>query len=279
MVSQYIHNTTEASKRRLEKLQQNANQLFSLGSLRKQLWEAYQQAVAQTPAAEYGNFDKLSTPDVRFAWELISSYKTTIKDIRDTLDNAFEGQNPLHELKNDRDGLILEFASIGFSNNWEHVMTRPDAWRTFARRIPFDTHNNQQLKEFFTILDQISIITDILCGHAKEYGLEVDDSLLEQLDNTTDSDATNNKVYTLLDELVRDAISQKRKAKYLLLPIRAAKDAGMLPMVDLEWVNKRYNLNLNKTNWSTWVNNENANYDGRELNALVTRFQELQPPK
>ena len=280
MVSQHIHYTTEVSKRRLEKMQQNANQLFSLGGLRKQLWEAYQHTVAQTPAAEYGNYNLLSNREIRFAWELISSYRTTLKDIRDTLDNAFEGQNPLQELQNDREGLILDFASIGFSNNWEHVMTKPDAWRTFARRIPFDTHDNRHIEKFFTLLDQISIITDILCGHAKEYGLEVDDSLLKQLDDTTDSIATDDAVLKLLDSLVGKAIKEKKTPKYILLPIRAAKDAEVLPTyVDRNWVNAQYNLSLSPMNWSTWVNDEKANYDLRELNHDITLFENLKTKK
>lgn len=93
-------------------------------------------------------------------------------------------------------------------------------------------------------------------------------------ENSSDDDVLN-----LLDELVKDAINNRNTPKYILLPVRAAKDAGVLPCVDLKWVNERYKLKLNPMNWSTWVNKEDVGYDGRELLPLVSRFQALKTPK
>ena len=93
-------------------------------------------------------------------------------------------------------------------------------------------------------------------------------------ENSSDDDVLN-----LLDELVKDAIKNRNTPKYILLPVRAAKDAEVLPCVDLKWVNERYNLKLNPMNWSTWVNQEDVGYDGRELLPLVSRFQALKTPK
>jgi len=78
-----------------------------------------------------------------------------------------------------------------------------------------------------------------------------------------------------LDKLVRHAIANDKSPKYILLPIRAAKEAEVLPMADIEWVNNRYDLKLNPMNWSTWINKEDANYDSRELNSLIERFRKL----
>ena len=83
-------------------------------------------------------------------------------------------------------------------------------------------------------------------------------------------------VLQLLDELVKDAITQHPKSpKHILLPVRAAKEAEVLPMADLAWVNERYKLELSKQNWSDWVNKKDAHYDDRELNGLILRFQAL----
>ena len=84
-----------------------------------------------------------------------------------------------------------------------------------------------------------------------------------------------NSVLQLLDELVNDAISNGKSAKHILMPVRAAQEADVLPIADLAWVNTRYDLELNPTNWSDWVNKKDANYDDRELNPLITRFQAL----
>lgn len=91
--------------------------------------------------------------------------------------------------------------------------------------------------------------------------------------------ATVDPVLQLLDELVKDAISKGKSAKHILLPVRAAKEAEVLPMADLAWMNERYKLELSKQNWSDWVNKKDANYDPRELNALETRFRKLKSPE
>lgn len=90
--------------------------------------------------------------------------------------------------------------------------------------------------------------------------------------------ATSDPVLEELDKLVRDAIANNKSPKYILLPIRAAKEAEVLPMADLAWVNSRYDLKLNSQNWSDWINKKDAKYDNRELNSLITRFQKLKSP-
>ena len=91
--------------------------------------------------------------------------------------------------------------------------------------------------------------------------------------------ATVDPVLQLLDELVKSAISKGKKAKHILMPVRAAKEAEVLPMADLAWMNERYKLELSPTNWSDWVNKQDANYDDRELNGLILRFQKLKTPE
>lgn len=88
--------------------------------------------------------------------------------------------------------------------------------------------------------------------------------------------ASNAPVLELLDELVKSAIQQHPKSpKHILLPVRAAKEAEALPMVDLKWVNDRYELQLNPTNWSDWVTKADTNYDNKELSPLIEDFQKL----
>ncbi len=102
-------------------------------------------------------------------------------------------------------------------------------------------------------------------------------SIIGNAQNRTD--ATVDPVLQLLDELVKGAISKGNSPKLILLPVRAAKEAEVLPMANLAWVNERYKLELSKQNWSDWVNKKDANYDDRELNPLITRFQALKTPE
>ena len=87
------------------------------------------------------------------------------------------------------------------------------------------------------------------------------------------------KVVKLLDTLVESYIKNHKGPKFILMPVRAAKDAGALPMVDLHWVNDHYkhilDKPLNKTNWSDWINMEEVNYEGRALRAMTKSFELL----
>ena len=87
----------------------------------------------------------------------------------------------------------------------------------------------------------------------------VDQANIAEENKATDASGTEG-VMELLDKLVQEAIASRPTPKYILLPIRAAKDAGVLPTADLDWVNKRYGLSLSPTNWSSWVNKEDCGY-------------------
>ncbi len=90
---------------------------------------------------------------------------------------------------------------------------------------------------------------------------------------TTDEGLGTRAVEMLLDEMMGEVMGRDGfTPKQVLLPVRAVKEAEALPFVDLNWVNARYGLSLSKQNWSAWVKKGNANYDERELNALVARF-------
>ena len=101
------------------------------------------------------------------------------------------------------------------------------------------------------------------------YGQQTTDEGLQ----TTDEGLGTKAVEMLLDELMGEVMGRASfTPKQVLLPVRAAKEAETLPFVDLNWVNARYGLSLSKQNWSAWVYKRDANYDERELNALVARF-------
>ncbi|MBO4673248.1 MAG: hypothetical protein J5616_02745 [Bacteroidaceae bacterium] len=124
-----------------------------------------------------------------------------------------------------------------------------------------DLSFDRNIRVFYRHMAEINILKSKITG---------------EIITTTNGFAINDSVLNLLDELVKTAIKAHPKSrKHILMPVRAGKEAEMLPMVDLSWVNTRYNLHLTPMNWSTWVNKQNANYDARELNPLISRFQAL----
>ena len=91
--------------------------------------------------------------------------------------------------------------------------------------------------------------------------------------------SAEDRVLQELDKRVIEAIEEEKGPKFILMPVRAAKDAGALPMVDLRWVNNRYkgilDKPLNKTNWSNWVNKKGVNYHEGDYSAMVETFERL----
>lgn len=81
----------------------------------------------------------------------------------------------------------------------------------------------------------------------------------------------------LLERLVKAAIQEGKKPKYILMPVRAAREAGVsIPINDVKSMNKHFGTSLTKQNWSQWVNGTaRCGYDSKEMNPLITQFRKL----
>lgn len=194
---------TSAMQNRIEMMLENADQLFSLGWLRKRLWKEFQEAVKNMPATEYGDYRKLLQGSMagRFMMKYLSTYKYSFNSIKRAVDNAYNGIDVLKELEKEREDLIQEFACMQQSRTWEQVNKKDDSWLKFARRMPLDNDNlEHENNRFFQLLDRISIITDILRGDDEEYGLTID------YDGYTPTNYKKKKELT--DELLFEAIEK-----------------------------------------------------------------------
>lgn len=173
---------SQAMQRRMDMMLQNANTLFSLGWLRKRLWNELGSRISEVPATEFYNYSRVlqGSYESRFMWEFLSACQKSLSDIKRIIDNAYDGNDPIDELMEDREELIREFARMPLSKTWECVKDDDQSWRNFARRMPLNGPGKRQgVARFFETLDRISIITDIACRRADEYGLDVDYSSME----------------------------------------------------------------------------------------------------
>ena len=175
---------SQPMQRRMEKMQRDADRLFSIGWLRKRLWRELTSIVQTTTATEYADYRSVlrGTYEMRFAWEFLSVCQKSLSQVKRVLENAYDDTDPLQELMIEREKLIFEFASLSqLSSSWECVKDDDDSWRKFARRMPLgDQMKQADITAFFELLDRIALMTDILCGRAAKYGLEVDYSNLEK---------------------------------------------------------------------------------------------------
>ena len=178
------NNFSQPMQQRMEKMQRDADRLFSIGWLRKRLWRELTSIVQTTTATEYADYRSVlrGTYEMRFAWEFLSVCQKSLSQVKRVLENAYDDTDPLQELMIEREKLIFEFASLSqLSSSWECVKDDDDSWRKFARRMPLgDQMKQADITAFFELLDRIALMTDILCGRAAKYGLEVDYSNLEK---------------------------------------------------------------------------------------------------
>ena len=81
----------------------------------------------------------------------------------------------------------------------------------------------------------------------------------------------------LLCQLVKEAVEAGKLAKYILMPQRAAMEAGvMLPPIDADWYNSRFGTTIRKQDISRWIKGTgNAEYDPHDITPIVERFRTL----
>lgn len=202
---------SETIRHRLEFMRQNADKLFSLGWLRKRLWKELCIRLPELEATEYGDYAQQlhGNPEIRFILEFLSVYKKSLPEIRTIIGNPYDTKAPIIDLLEKREVFIEEFAHIPFSDGWECVKNDNQSWRSFARRLY--TKAQEDMTHFFEVLDMISIITDIVCERASEYGLNVDYSPLKDYDLEQRKKALTDEVLARAIEAVRAHINSKSK--------------------------------------------------------------------
>lgn len=188
-------------RERINRLIREADHLFSLGNIRKRC----QQDVidffdGKQPSSFVGWSVQLSeNRELQFALNLSLSYKSTIADIEQWVKGCVD-EYLLEEIQEERARWIEELARIKFASRWYQMKDDDVAWRVFSKNIPFNQSDKKtEINEFFELLDRISILTDILLGHAEEYGLEMDYSNLQHIEGEGSKDSPDlvNKLKTI----------------------------------------------------------------------------------
>ena len=169
-------------RERINRLIREADRLFSIGYIRERCQQVlipFLEGKQPSPYAEWGAQLSVNR-EFRFALSLTLSYKSTMDEIVQWAKGCI-GEYLLVEIREERARWIEEFARIKFASRWYQMKDDEVAWRVFSRNIPYgEEGREEEIRLFFATLDRICILTDILHGHASEYGLEVDYSKLQQ---------------------------------------------------------------------------------------------------
>ena len=170
-------------RERINRLIREADHLFSIGNIRRRCQQdllAFFEGKQPLPFVDWG-VQLSENRELRFALSLLLSYKSTMNDIAQWVKGCID-EYLFVEIQEERARWIEELARIKFASRWYQMKDDDVAWRVFSKNIPYgEAGKEEEIKQFFETLDRICILTDILQGKASEYGLEVDYSQTELL--------------------------------------------------------------------------------------------------
>ena len=161
---------------RVDRLLNNADRLFALGNIREHCQTAikmFHEDMQPSPFTPWGAMLR-DNREYRFALSLTLTYTST-KDEIIQLVRGCQEEFLLQEVEEERERQIEDFARMKIASRWYQMKDDDLAWRVFAQNIPYGEKDREEdIRQFFEVLDRICILTDILMGHAAEYGLNVE---------------------------------------------------------------------------------------------------------
>ena len=191
---------------RVDRLLNNADHLFALGNIREQCQQeliAFYTAQQPSPYAKWGQ-QLFNDVVLCFAQTLTLTYLSAKNEIVKWAKGCTE-EFLLQEVKEEREEHIKVFARMKIAHRWYQMKDDDSWWCKFANNIPFnDADREGEIKSFFDILNKICIFTDILLGHAEEYGIDVDYSkyVTPQEDETVVKYTPTSNRQAILDQLL-----------------------------------------------------------------------------
>ncbi len=176
MTSNLYNHYTEARQQRMERLQTDADSLFSIRRVRE---------FCQGVIASCNNQASLDTSlseniEYCFALNLITTFDPAKQKII-VWSRGCQRDYLLQEAFEEREISIERFSQMKIASRWYQMKDDDQAWRIFAHNIPFgEADRSKEITVFFDTLNRICILTDILTGHAAEYGFDADYSKVQQ---------------------------------------------------------------------------------------------------
>lgn len=252
-------------------------QIFDLESLRKMLYERKEEAREagwEKMRKVYINTSSTERAELLFAEKLLATYGSSLPHIRYLL-NSVPPELHHQEITEQRQRLIDCMGGTMIGKHWIKCMKKPDGW-TYIARFLWDEKSqfsSDDIDSFFTSLDEISILTDLLRCRAHFYDI---DFLPDP------SKASPNEIYSLCIESrkaevlvakLKDLTIGKTTPKALVMPTRAAMDLGELSRPSYEQFLAAFNLDtsdVSKASYNNYTNTMAYYYDGEDYKRVKT---------
>ena len=163
-----------------ERLQADADRLFSIGWLIKRLMNELRsmmlpnESVTKHPMFFYSLRDDAQR---WFVWNMLHAHEKAMSKVREMLLVLSTKDNMAQEVMDERKRAILAFTKMIPSKRWDMLQDDDQSWRKYAeiifRAIGSDPKTSSL---FFDTASYIGMLTEVLCGRAGEYFLNPSDA-------------------------------------------------------------------------------------------------------
>ena len=281
METAYTNNCAPYTSARLDFVRTGElNNLFDLASLRRQLfekkaaseregWEAMRPLLLEASSQQRA--------ELLFSHRLLASYGSSLPQIRFMLDSMPKEfwQEAASER---RQQLANRLAGTEAGKHWMRCSRRADGWTYTARFLwgEMSRVTSEEIERFFGMLDEISILTDLLNGHGKDYGIDFPtDGNLNSV--RLMQEWISNKVSNpqALVRAIKEQMAGKEKPKTIVAPIRAAIDAGVMTRPTYEAAAEAFGFGekVSKSSFNDYTNPCNKPYEDAAFEDLKAYFK------
>lgn len=171
--------TTRSSIVSRERLVAEADRLFSIGWLIHRLMNELRDmllprdSVTKHPLFFYSLRDD---PERWFVWHMLHGHQKSLPKVREHLALLDADANMVAEVVDERRRTINSFNKFTASKRWDMLQDDDRSWREYARIVFKSSAYDSKVESlFFETVGYISMLTEVLCGRAREYFFEPTD--------------------------------------------------------------------------------------------------------
>ena len=163
--------------RRIEYIQQQADELFMLDDFLTRVRKDYVEMLAKTAEqTDIAYCQLMQQSCIRFVHDFMSGYQKPLGEVQLIHRTCVEGHSFLEQLHQWRDLLIEEYARYDLTDWWSDLKDHQDAWESLCVRL-YEAKSLIGCEEpcqLVRLVGCIAFLTSILTGHAYRFDISVD---------------------------------------------------------------------------------------------------------
>ena len=167
--------------RRIEYLQQHANEMFLLDDFISRLRRDSLQMLNESAKKTNMECSRLmQQSEICFVQDMLFGYQQHLADVQTLYKTRLEDRDFLMELQQWRNRLIEQYAMLDISDWWSQLITNYDAWRIMVKRL-YETRSliDCDARTLVVLIGNLGFITSVLTGHTGEFVSRTDSARVD----------------------------------------------------------------------------------------------------